>query len=156
MQKTRLLYFEQITSQPVSQPAQFERHAQKGAGLQPRHKTALLFLSRAGAAPRGTRRKAQDCSHSTKQRSYTKLTKSQSAKQPKQRDTSEKHFFAWSNCFSMILLAHVVLKPTNLNTFHLLSLRFFIFLKSWFSTKSIACGLLQIQVKLFFFKYQKT
>ena len=42
MQKTRLLYFKQITSQPVSQPAHFERHAQKGAGLQPQHKTALL------------------------------------------------------------------------------------------------------------------
>ena len=42
MQKTRLLYFEQITSQAVSQPAHFERHAQKGAGLQPQHKTALL------------------------------------------------------------------------------------------------------------------
>ena len=78
------------------------------------------------------------------------------AKQPKQRDHSEIHLFARSNGFSMILLVHVVLKPTNLNSFHLLSLRFFIFLKSWFSTKSIACGLLQIQVKLFFFKYQKT
>ena len=42
MQKTRLLYFEQINSQAVRQPAHFERHAQKGAGLQPQHKTALL------------------------------------------------------------------------------------------------------------------
>ena len=42
MQKTRLLHFEQITSQAVSQPAHFEWHAQKGAGLQPQRKTALL------------------------------------------------------------------------------------------------------------------
>ena len=47
------------------------------------------------------------------------------AKQFKQRDTSEKHFFAWSNGFSMILLAQVVLKPMNLDIFPLLSLRFF-------------------------------
>ena len=51
------------------------------------------------------------------------------AKQPKQRETSEVHFFAWSNGFSMILLAHVVLTPTNLNTFRLFSLRFFKYLR---------------------------
>ena len=33
------MYFEQITSQAISQPAHFERHAQKGAGL---HLQALL------------------------------------------------------------------------------------------------------------------
>ena len=32
------------------------------------------------------------------------------------------HFFAWSNGFSMILLAHVLLKPMNFNTFPLFSL----------------------------------
>ena len=89
-------------------------------------------VSRSVSQPtsRGTSKKVQDCSHSTKQRSYTKLSKSQSAKQPKQRNTSEEHFFVWSSCFSMILLAHVVLKATNLNIFYLLSLRFLIFLKS--------------------------
>ena len=100
-QKINILNFCEITSQAGRQPAQFAQLAPERAGLQGEHYFHELD--------------AQDAC------SVFLLT----AKGPKQREKSEGHFFAWSNGFSMILLAHVVLEPTNFNTLPLFCLRFF-------------------------------
>ena len=85
---------------------------------------------------RGPRRKAQDCSESTTStnsmhrnaqdcRESTTFTNSMVwAQLPKQHKKSERYFFNWSSGFSMFLLAHVLSKASNLNTFALFSCRF--------------------------------
>ena len=138
MQKINILNFDQITSHADRQPAQFAQLAPERAGLQGEHHFHELD---ARSAPEASRQRFGFCEQiranmsRTAARAYvcSRLCSSRipkAAKQPKQHDTSEKRFFDWSNGFSMILLAHVVLKPTNLNTFPLLSLRFSTFLKS--------------------------
>ena len=129
VQKTRSLNFELITSQAVREPAHFAQPALECAGLQGGHYfdelDALGLVSQPASFLTGANGpwNAQDCREGTNRpnnRTWTRPANSNSVENVEEMTCV---FLHWSNEISLILLAHVVLKPSNWSIFASFSLR---------------------------------